>query len=83
VHAVFNRDGGTFRTLDIAAFALKAKEIFEQHGHTFQSDIVAGKDIVKALENAAARDRDGVLMAGGGDGTISAAAAVAWKTGIP
>lgn len=83
VHAVFNRDGGTFRTLDIAAFALKAKEIFEQHGHAFQSDIVAGKDIVKALENAAARDRDGVLMAGGGDGTISAAAAVAWKTGIP
>lgn len=83
VHAVFNRDGGTFRTMDIAAFALKARNIFEQHGHAFQSDIVAGKDIVKALENAAAGNMDGVLMAGGGDGTISAAAALAWKTGVP
>ncbi|MBA8878400.1 diacylglycerol/lipid kinase family protein [Phyllobacterium myrsinacearum] len=83
IHAVFNRDGGTFRTTDMKAFALHAKEIFEKHGHTFESESVAGKDIVKALKNAASKDDDRVLMAGGGDGTISAAADVTWKAGVP
>jgi diacylglycerol kinase family enzyme len=83
IHAVFNRDGGTFRTTDMKAFALNAKEIFEHHGHTFESETVAGKNIVKALKNAASKDDERVLMAGGGDGTISAAADVAWKAGVP
>ncbi|ATU91358.1 diacylglycerol/lipid kinase family protein [Phyllobacterium zundukense] len=83
VHAVFNRDGGTFRTMDMKVFAETAKQIFEQHGHTFESEIVAGKDIVKALKKVAAEAGEHVLMAGGGDGTISAAADVAWKTKVP
>ncbi len=83
VHAVFNRDGGTFRTMDMKVFAETAKQIFEQHGHTFESEIVAGKDIVKALKKVADEAGEHVLMAGGGDGTISAAADVAWKTKVP
>ncbi|SDN89418.1 diacylglycerol kinase family protein [Phyllobacterium sp. OV277] len=83
IHAVFNHDGGTFRTMDMNAFARTAKEIFEKHGHSFESESVAGKDIVKALTKAATQDDDHILMAGGGDGTISAAADVAWKAGVP
>jgi len=83
IHAVFNRDGGTFRTMDMKLFAEIAKEIFEKHGHTFESEIVAGKSIVKALQKVATEMGEHVLMAGGGDGTISAAADVAWKAKVP
>jgi len=83
IHAVFNRDGGTFRTMDMKLFAETAKEIFEKHGHTFESEIVAGKSIVKALQKVATETGEHVLMAGGGDGTISAAADVAWKAKVP
>ncbi|MEP7454963.1 diacylglycerol kinase family protein [Phyllobacterium sp. SB3] len=83
VHAVFNRDGGTFRTMDMALFSQTAKDVFEKHGHSFESEIVAGKDIVTALKNVAAEAGEHVLMAGGGDGTISAAADIAWKAGVP
>jgi diacylglycerol kinase family enzyme len=83
VHAVFNRDGGTFRTTDMVLFAKTAKEVFESHGHSFESELVAGKHIVKALRSVAAEAGEHVLMAGGGDGTISAAADVAWKAKVP
>ncbi|MGH7005103.1 MAG: diacylglycerol/lipid kinase family protein, partial [Alphaproteobacteria bacterium] len=83
VHAVFNRDGGTFRTMDMKLFAETAKAVFEKHGHSFESRIVAGKDIVKALQEVAAEAGEHVLMAGGGDGTISAAADIAWKAKVP
>jgi diacylglycerol kinase family enzyme len=83
VHAVFNRDGGTFRTTDMVLFAKTAKEVFERHGHSFESELVAGKHIVKALRSVAAEAGEHVLMAGGGDGTISAAADVAWKAKVP
>ncbi|UXN59917.1 diacylglycerol/lipid kinase family protein [Phyllobacterium zundukense] len=83
IHAVFNRDGGTFRTMDIKLFAKTAKEIFEKHGHTFESEIVPGKSVVKTLQKVASEVGEHVLMAGGGDGTISAAADVAWKAKVP
>lgn len=83
VHAVFNRDGGTFRTMDVKAFAETAKAVFEQHGHSFESEIVAGKDVMEALRNVASEAGEHVLMAGGGDGTVSAAADVAWKAKVP
>ena len=38
---------------------------------------------MKALKNVAAEAGEHVLMAGGGDGTISAAADIAWKAGVP
>ncbi len=83
VHAVFNRDGGTFRTMDMDEFSKAAKDMFEKYGHSFESEVVAGKDVVKALKKVAAEADDHVLMAGGGDGTISAAADIAWKAKIP
>jgi diacylglycerol kinase family enzyme len=83
VHAVFNRDGGTFRTMDMKLFAEHAKSVFERHGHSFESEVVAGRDIVAALKKIAAEAGEHVLMAGGGDGTISAAADIAWKAQVP
>lgn len=83
VHAVFNRDGGTFRTMDMDAFAATAKSIFERHGHAFESEIIDGGDLVTTLQRVCAESGDHVLMAGGGDGTISAAADFAWRSQVP
>jgi len=73
--AVLNRDGGTLRTADLDALERSMRETLEAHGHMLEVEIVAGDDIVAALERAARRRDIDVVMAGGGDGTISAAAA--------
>jgi diacylglycerol kinase family enzyme len=79
---VFNRDGGTFRTTDMDAFCARAKAILGEHGHTLECRTVAGADIVEALKAAARDAGDGVLLVGGGDGTISAAAEIAFGAGV-
>lgn len=79
VIGVFNRDGGTFKTTDMEAYAARAVDVFATHGHELEPRIVEGKDLIAELERAAA-DGD-VVLAGGGDGTISAAAGIAYKTG--
>lgn len=78
---VLNRDGGTFRTLDLEAFVTRANASFEQAGHSFESRVVSGDELIDALRQAA--DDADVLLAGGGDGTISAAAAIAYRKGVP
>jgi diacylglycerol kinase family enzyme len=80
VIGVLNRDGGTFKTIDVEAFAVRAVEAFARHGHTLVPHIVEGSGVLDALRRAA-REGD-VLLAGGGDGTISAAAAVAYQQGV-
>lgn len=79
--AVLNRDGGTFRTMDLEAFAASVERILEAHGHTVECRLVAGKDLIAELERAATSGAD-VLLAGGGDGTVSAAAGMAFLSGI-
>jgi diacylglycerol kinase family enzyme len=81
--AMFNRDGGTFRTTDMNAYAKKAEQVFHDAGHEIECEVVDGKDIVSSLEKAAEERDVDALIAGGGDGTISAAAGIAWKTGHP
>jgi diacylglycerol kinase family enzyme len=83
IKAVLNRDGGTFRTTDMQAYAEKAKAVFAEAGDDLDVKIVSGKQMVDALEDAADNDRYEAIIAGGGDGTISAAAGIAWKTGKP
>lgn len=80
--AVFNRDGGTFRTTDMEAYCARATEIFRAAGHDFECHVVPGDDVVDAMKKAAGRSGVEGLIAGGGDGTISAAAGIAWKEGI-
>lgn len=72
--AVLNRDGGTLRTTDLDAFVERSRATLEKAGHTLEVEIVSGKEIVEALKKASAAGDADVLIAGGGDGTISAAA---------
>jgi diacylglycerol kinase family enzyme len=78
---VLNRDGGTFKTTDMTAFAAHAVEVFGKHGHTLEPRVVAGTEMPAALRQAA-READ-VLLAGGGDGTVSAAAGIAYQHKVP
>jgi diacylglycerol kinase family enzyme len=79
---LFNQDGGTFRTTDMAAYQSHAEQVFRQAGHDFECRVVSGREMVAAMERAARRDDIDGIVAGGGDGTISAAASVAWKNKI-
>jgi diacylglycerol kinase family enzyme len=71
--AVINRDGGTLRTVDLDAFIARSRQVLEQSGHALDVDIVEGAAIETALAKAAMSSAD-VIVAGGGDGTVSAAA---------
>lgn len=81
--AVFNRDGGTFRTIDMEDYCARATEVFESRGNAFTCHVVAGKEVTGALEAAAQRDDLDALVVGGGDGTVSTAAAICWRSGMP
>ncbi len=83
LRAVFNRDGGTFKTTDMERYCAEATGIFAKAGHDLTCTVAAGQDIMSELERAAGEAGVEGLIAGGGDGTISAAAGVAWKAGIP
>lgn len=73
---VLNKDGGTFRTMDMPAFAAMAEKLFAEHGHTLECRIVEGEELHAQLERAASDPASDVVLAGGGDGTISAAAGI-------
>lgn len=73
--AVLNRDGGTLRGMDLDAFSAAIKEALTDAGHSIETHIVAGDEVVEALNKAARKQSVDVVLAGGGDGTISAAAA--------
>ncbi len=81
VIGVLNRDGGTFKTTDVPAFAAHAVDVFSKHGKTFEPRVVAGSQMLAALRQAAS-EAD-VLLAGGGDGTVSAAAGIAYQQKVP
>ena len=77
--AVFNRDGGTFKTTDMGAYCAHATKTFEDAGHQIECHVVAGDKVVETMERAATTAGVDCLIAGGGDGTISTAAGIAWK----
>ena len=83
IKAIFNRDGGTFRATDMEAYSRKAEEVFCTRGHEIEIVVVSGSEMGETLERAARRDDLDAMIAGGGDGTISGAAGVAWKNGMP
>lgn len=83
IHAVLNRDGGTFRTMDMDEYCRRAHETFSRQANEFSCEVVSGGEIQRALERASRRGDIDALLAGGGDGTISAAAAICWREGMP
>lgn len=78
--AVLNRDGGTLRTMDLDAFAARMRDRLGEAGHTVDVRTVEGRELMDALREAVAAPDANVVLAGGGDGTISAAASVAMDT---
>ncbi|KRD56692.1 diacylglycerol kinase family lipid kinase [Ensifer sp. ENS10] len=83
ITAIFNREGGTFRTTDMAAYGRKVEEVFHTAGHQIEIATVSGSEMRETLERTCRRDDLDAIIAGGGDGTISAAAGVAWKNRMP
>ena len=81
--AILNRDGGTLRTMDLDAFCASARTIFEKEGHELDCRVIAGKSVEAELRKAAHDSDVEIVLAGGGDGTVSAAAAMAFKSGKP
>lgn len=81
--AILNRDGGTLRTMDLDAFCRTAREVFERHGHVLDCEVVPGAKVEARLRVAATSKGVDAVLAGGGDGTISSAAAIAFETGMP
>ncbi len=78
---VLNKDGGTFRTMDMPAFVVAAETIFADAGHTLDCRLVEGSELEGELKRAAADPTADAVLAGGGDGTISAAAAACFAAG--
>ncbi|MBZ9991467.1 diacylglycerol kinase family lipid kinase [Mesorhizobium sp. BH1-1-5] len=74
--AVLNQDGGTLRTIDMEAFSKQLRQTLEAAGHSVEVEIVAGRDVASALEKVIARRNIDIVLAGGGDGTISTAASL-------
>jgi diacylglycerol kinase family enzyme len=79
---VYNRDGGTFKTTDMDAFCREAERVFAAHGHSLSCRLVCGPELTEQLSRAVA-ERPDALLAGGGDGTISAAAGACFEHGLP
>ncbi|MDB5542073.1 MAG: hypothetical protein JWQ89_3800 [Devosia sp.] len=79
---VFNKDGGTFRTMDMPAFTAMAERVFADEGHTLECRVVEVEDLRAELERAAADPASAAVLAGGGDGTISAAAGICFAHGM-
>lgn len=73
--ALLNRDGGTLKTTDHDELQTLMRDEFSIHGHELAIESCAGNGIVAAIKAAARRDDLDVLLVGGGDGTVSAAAA--------
>lgn len=69
--------------MDIDALRDQAVEIFTRHGHELDCRIVDGKAVEAELRKAAETDGVDVMLAAGGDGTVSSAAGIAFATGMP
>ncbi|WP_236899338.1 diacylglycerol/lipid kinase family protein [Devosia sp. SL43] len=69
--------------MDLEIFCTTAREVFERHGHVLECKIVAGNAVEAALQTAAKTKGVDAILAGGGDGTISAAAGIAYASGVP
>ena len=76
VVAVLNRDSGTLQTSDLDLVLSHIDRTFKSAGHGIECRAVNGAQFAAAVEDAAHAD---VVLAGGGDGSISTASAICWK----
>ncbi|MEH0070952.1 diacylglycerol kinase family protein [Pannonibacter sp. Pt2-lr] len=81
VTALLNRDGGTLKTADIQAVCHLIEAEFSAAGHEVQCIVTSSARLEDNLQRIAGDPATEVILAGGGDGTISAAAAMAYHSG--
>src|SRR6185503_7523507 len=78
---LLNRNAGTLRTLDPDQVLAEIAEIFRAHGDEVIAEALDGAETIAAIERNCAGDGPDVIVVGGGDGTISAAAGAVAKCG--
>jgi diacylglycerol kinase family enzyme len=74
IGVVLNRDSGTLKDGDAEGMAATITRIVESHRHKADIKLVKASEIKEALTQA--RKSNDAVLAGGGDGTISTAAAL-------
>lgn len=72
---VLNRAGGTLRSLDADTVAEDCLREFVDAGHDAETRVVAPEDVEAAIKAVSDDGGTDALVVGGGDGTVSAAAA--------
>jgi diacylglycerol kinase family enzyme len=77
--ALLNKDGGTLKTIDVEEFAHDIEQKFQANGHEIEVSIITGDQLIDTLAQLAKNNTCDVVLAGGGDGTISAAAQYCWQ----
>jgi diacylglycerol kinase family enzyme len=80
---ILNGDAGTLRALDATAVGEELAGIFRVEGHTAMPVVTTGEDVVATIRKAAKAGETDAIVVGGGDGTISSAAAISAETGVP
>ncbi|MFD2236327.1 diacylglycerol/lipid kinase family protein [Aureimonas populi] len=75
IHAILNKAGGTLKTTDLKILGQLIEDEFRMHGHEIDVEVVDGRQVGGALGRAARRTDLDILLVGGGDGTVSGAAA--------
>ncbi|MEM5473916.1 diacylglycerol kinase family protein [Hoeflea sp. AS60] len=78
---ILNQDGGTIRGMDAQQFGDMACARLSERGSECVVRLVTGENLIKTLEEVANDGETDTIVAGGGDGTISAAAGVCFKSG--
>ena len=78
---VLNREAGTLRGVDAEKAAEAVAEIFRAHGHEVSVELLDGKGSVAAIARVCGDNSCEAIVVGGGDGTVSFAAAAVAKGG--
>lgn len=76
---LINGDSGTFKTADLSAFETHVSSEFESAGYTMEMVRIDEVGMDSALSLARSSTAE-LLIAAGGDGTVSALAELAWKS---
>ena len=79
---VLNRDAGTLRSLDPEAAAGEIAQIFRSKGHIVDVVLSGGGDFISAIKAACGEPALDAIVVGGGDGSVSAAAALGAENGV-
>ena len=78
---LLNRNAGTLRGLDPEQTLADLAAIFRARGHEVDAEVLEGDAAIQAIERSCENAAYDILIVGGGDGTVSVAAAAASRNG--